>query len=434
MTTVVVGGGLAGALVARALDLAGREVMVVDANSEPGGIARAVHRDGYLLEPAVGSMLLPHPYLSPLVAGLPVEISEAAAPGRRRFVHHRGRTLEVRPGPSLVTSPLVSPWGKLRVASEPLVPTRGPSGESLEQFMVRRLGREAGRLVAWLMAAGVHAGDPSSLMAGAAFPALEQVQRSHGSLLRGLLAHRGGARPSPHVVTGGTAQLARAVARSLDGRWKSSWPVSHLEQAQKGWRVHGPGVIEARRVIAAVTPEILGRLHPPLVSRLIPTEWSPVAVVWLGLTGPALPQGFGVLIGPDERFSTVGFLFESAYAPDRAPPDRGLVKAIVGGATNPAAVALGDDELVERVTDELTRVLGSTVDPHMSHVVRHRPGIPQYTASRHRMVEELRRGMPPGLAVSGWAYDGVGLSHLAVAATRLASSGSACGVGVGARR
>jgi oxygen-dependent protoporphyrinogen oxidase len=422
MTTVVVGGGLAGALAARAIDLAGEDIVVVDAAREPGGIARPVRKDGYLLEPAVGSVRLPHPQLSRLIEGLTIQIRPVASSAR--FVHHRGRTTEIRPGPGLVTAPLVTPFGKLRAAVEPLLPPRSRPNESLEELLVRRLGREAGRLVGWLMAAGVHAGDPSALSAEAAFPAVTQLERQHGSLLRGAFAGRKAwrAAPTTHVVEGGLAEIAGAVARSLGERWKPSWPVGRLEQAGEGWRVHGLDVIEAKRVIAAVTPEILSDLDPSLAPAPIPTDWAPVAVVWLGVRSPVLPDGFGVLIGPEERFLTLGFLYESSYAPDRAPPGRGLIKAIVGGAVAPGAASLDEHELTEKVTDELARVLGSTLDVDMTHVVRHHPGIPQYTVSRHHMVKRLRATLPAGLDVCGWAYDGVGLSHLAAAATRLAKS------------
>lgn len=422
MTTVVVGGGLGGALAARALDLAGEEVVVLEAEEEPGGVARAVEVDGYLLEPAVGTLMLPNPVLERLLDGLDLEVRAAPPTARRRFIRHRGLTVEVRPGPGLLTSPLASPMGKLRAMAEPFV-SAGIGDESLEGFLVRRLGKEAGGLAAWLMAGGVHAGDPAALSVEAAFPALSHLEREHGSLLRGVLTNgrKGRPRPTTHVVTGGTAGLARAVAAKLGERWRNSWRASRLEPDGGGWRVHGPEDIAAERVVAAVSPAVMAELYPPLFPDPEPAPWAPVAVVWLGLAAPQLPEGFGVLIGPGEGFVTLGFLYESAYAPERAPAGRGLVKAIVGGATDPAAVDVGDDELEERVADELSRVLGSEVVVDMRHVVRHDPGIPQYTAGRRHMLARLRESLPPGLGVCGWAYDGVGVSHLATAAHHLAT-------------
>jgi protoporphyrinogen/coproporphyrinogen III oxidase len=425
MTVAVIGGGLAGALNARALQLAGEQVLVLDANREPGGIAFPVARDGFSLEPAAGTVMLPHPHLSPLLEGLGLGLIPATAAGLRRLVHHRGTTTEVAPGPRLLASPLLSARAKLRLLAEPFVRRGAPEDESLETFLVRRLGGEAGRLAAWLMAAGVHAGDPGRLSARAVTPMLIAAEQGHGSMLRGGLAARrrtgDATRPSTHMVEGGTASIAGAVAAELGEAWMGSWPVERIERAGEGWRLHGPDSLQADRVVAAVPPAILDRLLPDELELGADDPWAPVAVVWLGTTRP-LPEAIGALVGPDEGFASLGFLFESSYAPFRAPAGKGLVKAIVGGATSPAVVELDDEALIGRVRSELERVLGESPEVEMSHVVRHRPGIPQFTGERLRMVQRLGVSLPAGLTVAGWAYDGVGVSHLATAASSRAES------------
>lgn len=425
MTTLIVGGGLGGALTARALDLRGEDVVVVDAAAEPGGVTVPVRSGGYLLEPAAGTVLLPDPHLVPLLEGLDLKATPAGPVARRRFVHHRGRTVEVVPGPGVIATPLLSPRAKLRILAEPFIGRSASPEESLEGFLQRRLGAEAGRLGAWLMSAGVQAGDPARLVASRAFPMLTALEAGHGSLLRGALAapRRGPQeRATTHIIEGGTARIAGAVADALGDRWLRSWPVTRLEPTAEGWRVHGPGTLEASRVVTAVRPSRLAEIYPPLAPILEDSEAAPVAVVWLGLSSPELPEGIGALVGPEEGFATLGFLYESSYAPARAPGGRGLVKAIVGGAPAPGLVDLDDYEVVRRVTAELGAVLGTAPQVEMSHVVRHRPGIPQYTVSHGRMIDRVREELPPGLAVTGWAFDGVGVSRLAAGAVRTAAA------------
>ena len=423
MTVAVVGGGIAGAFTARALRQRGEQVVVVDAGAEPGGITTPIERHGYFLEPAAGTVMLPHPHLEPLLVGLGLDVVPAAA--SRRLVYRRGSTLALAPGPRLLASLLLTPRAKLRLLAEPFVRGGVTENESLETLLVRRLGREGGRLAAWFMAAGVHAGDPAQLAARAVAPMLVAAESSSGSLLRGALASRRrspATRPAPHVVGGGMSRLAAAVAADLGDAWMRSWPVERIERRGSGWRLHGAGsTLDASRVVAAIPPSALVQLlaDPPEIEPGDP--WAAVAVVWLGTAQP-LPEAIGVLVGPDEGFAVLGFLFESSYAPFRAPPGKGLVKAIVGGATNPGVVDLEDDDLIGRVRSELERVLGESPEVEMSHVVRHRPGIPQFTSERTRMLERLRRTLPQGLDVAGWAYDGVGISHLATAAVRRAES------------
>lgn len=418
MTTVVVGGGLAGSFAARALSRRGTEVVVVDAGEEPGGVTVPVRHQGYLLEPAAGTLLLPHPHLTPLLEGLDVTVVSAGVAATRRFLRVGGRSLDLVLGPGLLVAPVLSWPGKLRVVAEPLVGRANDPEESLSLFLQRRLGREAGRLVAGLMAAGVHGGDPERLSASAAFPALVALEQAHGSFFRSFLVRRGqGTRPSTHVVEGGIAAVARAVAVSLGSAWLAQWRVEKIERVGERWRLHGPEVLEADELVAAVPPEtLLELLREPGGEEW---DWAPVAVVWLGLVEPELPEALGCLVGPDEGLASLGFLYESAYAPGRAPAGRGLVKVLLGGARRPDVIDWGDAELVATATAELATVLGAIPRVEMSYVMRHRPGIPQYTARRRRQLERLRRALPPGISVVGWGYDGVGVSALATRASSL---------------
>lgn len=418
MTTVIVGGGLAGALNARALQLAGVEVVVVDAGEQPGGIAVAQQAGGYHLEPAAGSVILPHPQLSSLLAGLDVEVRPAASDSANRWLRHRGRTIPLRPS-RIMTSGILRPVEWLRLLAEPLVGAHEEE-DSLQEFLAGRLGDSAGRLAAWLVASGVHAGDPSRLAARETVPGMLAAVGAHGSLVRAALARpRTAVRPATHMVSGGTAAIARAVSELLGDAWTRGFEVERIERTGDGWLVHGPRTLEAERVIAAVSLRTLPSLYRDMPSP-DSLEYAPVAVVWLGTEEP-LPAAIGALAGPEEEMSTLGFLFESSYAPHRAPAGRGLVKAIVGGATRPALAGLSDAGLSDVVTAELEEVIGRRVSVNMRHVVRHLPGIPQFTPERRTFLDELERKLPPGLEVAGWEYDGVGVSSLAQAALRRAA-------------
>ena len=129
-----------------------------------------------------------------------------------------------------------------------------------------------------------------------------------------------------------------------------------------------------------------------------------------------------------------GCLFESSYAPERAPAGHWLAKVIAGGARAPHAVDLDDDALVAAVLDEVRGALGSDLDPELAHVVRHLPGIPQYEVGHHRRLADIDRLLAtrPGLHLTGWGYRGVGLGQIATDAVRVADvcSGAPAAPGV----
>ena len=426
MRVVVVGGGLSGLFTASELVAAGvDDVLVVDAAHGPGGLTRTMEKDGYSLEPAAGSFSLPHPALSPILERSRIEIEPA--PAATRFVFVDGRLVPIRPGPSALLAPVFSIPSKVGALAEPLRPRAvvGPE-ESLSDFLRRRFGSRAGNLIAWLMASGVYAGDPERLSAEAAFPILGTLEREHGSVVLGGLRARQSRssriRPRPHVPTGGMTVLAESIASSLQGRFRGGFAVESVRRRRGAWEVSGPDTITADVVVLAIRPEIASKVLGEALGerQALPTS-APVLVVGLGGTGAPLPTGFGVLVGPEEGLATRGVLFESSYAPSRAPTGSWLAKMIIGGAGG--RLPQGDDEaVIEVAREELARIVSREVRPEVTIVARHEDGIPQYDIGHrawlHGVDATLRRH--PGLHVAGWAYRGVGVANQAADAARLA--------------
>jgi len=428
----VVGGGLAGLFTTSELIRSGVEdILVLEKAPEPGGVIRTIQRDGYMLEPAAGTLLLPHPHLSPLLERTRVKVRPAEPEAGLRHVYTRGRMVSLPTSPRAIFAPLVPFTAKLRGALEPFVRTGpGSPDESLDSFLRRRVGSGLGRMLAWVAASGVFAGDPTRLSAAACFPSLTALEEEAGSIVRGglrRLRHRspGSSRPMSHLPEGGMTALAETLARSLGDRFRGGFEVNSIIRGPSGWLLEGAEPIRADRVVLAVSP----RVAAPLVGgdlglSLAQSVNAPVVVVGLG--GPAgsvqLPAGFGVITGPDESFATRGILFESSYAPSRAPEGHHLAKVIAGGAVRPDVADWGDDQVLETVIKEMTRVLGSDATPSFTEIIRHVPGIPQYQVGHLSWLGELDRmlaGMP-GLHLTGWGYRGVGVAHVASDAVSVA--------------
>lgn len=432
MRVIVVGGGLAGLFTASELTAAGvDDVLVVEKADEPGGVASTIERDGFQLEPAAGSTSLPHPQLSPILETIGAEMAPASS-SQLRYVYTGGRLVELPSSPRAVLAPLVPVHSKLRAIIEPMVRRRSSWGdESLEAFCRRRFGRGAGGMVAWLMASGVYAGDPRRLSARAAFPMLVALEEGHGSVIRGALRARGVRpadvpRPVPHVPVGGMAALARSAADTLGDRYRGGFEVGSVRREERRWVVEGPETLTAESVVLACRPrQAGGMVDDELSAHLEESVSAPVVVVGLGgSTDLVVPPGFGALIGPSEQMVSLGVLFESSYAPQRAPEGSWLLKVVAGGATNREAAGWDTDRIVQRVGGEAALVLGADLDASFIEVVRHVPGIPQYNVGHGRWLDELGRLLSdrPGLHLTGWGYRGVGVARLATQAALLAGA------------
>lgn len=429
MIVGVIGAGLSGLLVASELQRRGVETVVFEAADRVGGVARTVRDRGFLLEPAGGSFMLPHPALDHFISNFSLDVTPARSAGRR-YVWAAHGLVELPSNPlGLVAAPIVSTGAKVRAVAEIGVTSTSPDGETLLGFMQRRFGDEAGGVAAQLAGAGVFGGDPSRLGVEASFPRLVEMERTSGSILRAAVDGRrrvaGAQRPRLHVPIDGMGALLEGLAADLGDRVMLGSAVESIEQTGGRWRIAGSEHVDVDRVVAAVDPEALSRIAPDALRAVLRGRpAAPVAVVGLG--GPSerldLPSGFGALYLPEPGRVGLGALFESSYAPGRAPEGSSLVKVIVGGARNPHIMEWSDDYLVRVVGGELTQMLGASIDVEWTHVTRHSRGIPQYNVGHLRWIERLEAVLRsvPGLSVTGWGYRGVGIGHVAADALRVA--------------
>ncbi|HEV2969495.1 MAG TPA: protoporphyrinogen oxidase [Pirellulales bacterium] len=194
----VIGGGIAGLAAAhRLLELdPSVRVTLFEASGRLGGSLHTVSRDGFLIEQGADSFITNVPWGVDLCRriGLADELIGTNPEGRRAFVVRRGRLRPVPDGfmlmaPSriwpVLTTPILSPLGKLRLAWEFFIPRRSGDGdESLASFVRRRLGREAFERLVQPLVAGIYTADPEKLSLAGTVPRFQEMERQHGGLIR----------------------------------------------------------------------------------------------------------------------------------------------------------------------------------------------------------------------------------------------------------
>src|SRR5262245_40620255 len=226
MRVIVIGGGISGLAAAHWIDERVRarghaaEVTVLEALARAGGNVHTVREDGFLVEAGPNGWLDRELAARTLLRDLGLEgnLVRSRPAARRRFIVRQGRLCRVPDSPpALVSSPALSPLGKLRLLLEPFAP--GPPRdveETVFEFARRRIGKEASEYLVDAAVSGVSAGDSRRLSARAAFPLMVEMEREHGSLIRAMIARRKAARPAPLVsLDRGLGMIIGALARSL---------------------------------------------------------------------------------------------------------------------------------------------------------------------------------------------------------------------------
>lgn len=440
------------------------QVTVVEASGRPGGVIGTVRRDGWLVERSADTFLAARPEAIGLArrCGLEAELVGVTPEVRRALVWSHGRPLPVPAGfrllapsriGSMLATPLLSPWGRLRVLLERWLPPRRPQGqdddESLERFVVRRLGREAFERLVQPLAAGIWTADPARLSMAAACPEFLAMERESGSLWRGermrqRTTPRGndvaGARYGQFLTLAGgmetlparLAELLRdrgvrfvhgsagAVSRSAAGGWLV--PVG-LPSAGEPLELAADAVVIATP--APVAARLLSGVDAALARELAAIEYAGSAVVSLGFrrgdVGHPLDAA-GMVVPRCAGRRILAASFSSAKFPDRAPAGCVLLRVFIGGALDPEAVLLDDAALVERARAELAALLGVRGAPLLEQVDRWQGAMPQYHVGHLERVAaiEAATGRLDGLALAGAAYRGVGIPQV-IASGRMAA-------------
>jgi oxygen-dependent protoporphyrinogen oxidase len=198
------------------------------------------------------------------------------------------------------------------------------------------------------------------------------------------------------------------------------------------WRVvlDGAPALDSDIIVLAVPPgaaaTLVQGLDPPLAAVLSAIPSAPIASVALGYETKGLGHplnGFGFLVPRNEGPRVLGALWDSSIFAGRAPEGQALIRAMVGGARDPRAVGLDDEQLVRTVRDDLNVIMGIDAPPTMTHIVRHRVGIPQYTVGHADRLKAIDRALErlPGLHVTGNGYKGVAVNGCISDATAVAA-------------
>jgi len=416
---------------------------LLERSARCGGALETIRRDGFVIETGADSFLSEKPAAAELARrlGLRAELIPTRETYRKTYVVRAGRLVEIPAGFSLLApahlgpvfrSSLFSPLGKLRIAMEPYIAARTSNDdESLESFVTRRLGREVLERVAQALAGGIYTADPKRLSMTATMPRFVEMERRHGSVVKGMRAAENARAAKSSETSGarwslfqsfknGMATLPEVLAARLGGSIRKGAEVVAMSRNGDAWRLalaDGES-IDADAVICAApayaAARIVAAILPAAAKILAEISYASAATVNLtfresDFDGP--PRAFGFVVPAIEHRRIIAASFSSFKFEGRAPAGAILARAFVGGEMSREMMSLSDDEMVAAVRDEFRSLLGVSAAPGFAEVRRWPDSMPQYEVGHLARVAEIERAIAqiPRFAIAGAAYRGVGI-------------------------
>lgn len=435
MRVLIVGGGITGLSAAyelvKASEASGTPVAVrvLEASPRLGGKIRTEHFEGATVEAGPDAFLTAKPWALELVRELGLEdrLLATARPRGRVYVFSRG---SLRPLPDgmlgLWNGPLS--WrGRARALLDLVLSRREPdTDETVAEFVVRRLGREALERIFQPLVAGVYAGEPEKLSLRSTLGYLWDMERRDRSLLLGMRRRLSAEAPKEGrtlfmSLQGGMQELVETLAGELGpGTVSLNAKVDEVVATGRGCEVRmGSGeVLTAEAVLltvpAPVAGALLDRADPELAAELRAIPFASSLTAFLSYPRGAVPgplEGFGFLVPREENRYIIACTWVSSKFPGRSKDGEAHLRVFAGGQGRQKDIEMGDAEVLRRIRTDLQEIMGIREEPKLALVYRWNLASPVYPSgheARLARIESRVSGLP-GVYLAGASYRGVGI-------------------------
>ena len=452
----VIGGGISGLAAAHHLveESQRRKVPVhlrlFESSDRLGGVIHTVRQEGFLLEGGPDSFISEKPWGLELCRriGIGPQLIGTSENHRRTFIVRKGKLLPVPDGFYLmaptkiwpvVSTPIFSWPGKLRMAADLVLPRRKVANdrqdESLANFVRRRLGREALERMAQPLVGGIYTADPEELSLRAAMPRFLEMEKLHRSLILAMLQQRrkissnnnseiAGPRYGLFVSLGeGMNVLVQSLEKKLPaGSVELNAEVVSLRwnPSQKLWalRLGNGNEIEAEAVCLALpaytSANLLEGIDQGISKQLRMIRYASTATVNLAYRLEDIREsidGFGFVVPAIEGREMLACTFSHVKFTGRAPKELALLRVFMGGALQPKVLEYEDTKLIQVIKRNLKELLGIGANPMFFWIERHLLAMAQYRVGHLDLVADLEVNLHkfPTLQLAGNAFTGVGI-------------------------
>lgn len=443
---VIIGAGLTGLTLGWYLKKAGKKVLLLEKNKRTGGVINTVKANGFTFETGPNTGIIGTPELVELFDDLHGKLKpEIANPkAKNRWIWKGGQWCPLPSGlMSAVSTPLFSLKDKFRILGEPFRKAGNNPYETVDQLVLRRMGKSYLEYAVEPFISGIYAGDPSRLVTRFALPKLYNLEQNYGSFIKGAIRKK--KEPKSEIekrvsrevfsVEGGLKNLTDHLSKDIDSgnihleinnikiyTKKKKFIINYNNNENSAEQVISEKVITT--IDSDNLAPILTFLPQKDIDDITNLNYAKVvqAVVcykkWKGIE----LNSFGGLVPSKEKRNSLGILFPSSIFSGRAPKEGAILSVFLGGLRRPEIIELGDNDIKKMVLTEIQETLQTNQEPDLFNIYRYHKAIPQYEASSEKRYEAIAavEKKYSGLILAGNIRDGIGMADRVKQAKQIA--------------
>ncbi|WP_066835195.1 protoporphyrinogen oxidase [Rufibacter ruber] len=400
MKVAIIGAGISGLALAYYLQKLGIRYDLFESSSEVGGMVKSRAQSGYQLELGPHALQM-NGELQDLLQELKLDsqIIWPAQAAQQRFILRNGKFHSIPTSPlKLLLNSFFSWHTKLQISQEVQKPRQEIPGETVGHFFLRRFGQEVVDYLVQPLVAGVYGGDPDTLLLEKTFPAMKELERAHGSVLKGLVKQHKGEPSQIFTLAPGLQALPNAIASKLvslhldhevemihKNRGKFFLSIRHDQEGLSDEEYD----LVVLALPAHAAAELLEYTAPGLSAALQNVNYAPLTVVHTAYrkqnVGFTL-NGLGALHPGKENPVSTGSIWSSSVFPAVCPEGEVLFSSFVH--SGPASAA----QVPQKVHRELQQnysISGSPLFQHCHVWPKALPQPDQFILDVHRLAEVL---------------------------------------------
>lgn len=442
---VIIGAGITGLTAAYYIQKEANEINqpiqieILESSLRVGGKINTIRKDGYVIEKGPESFLDASNSMRDLARDLQIE---------HEMMKHRdgdfyicagkhlhklpssfilGGSAEVTP---LATTGLISLVGKVRACGDLFIgKSKNKQDESIGDFFTRRFGKEVVENLVEPILAGTLAGDIDHLSMNAMFPRFYELEKSHRSLIFGLLATQYGflnantIKPQVHYETfrNGLLTLIEELQNALSPHAiKMGYKVKRLEPLKNGKTaiyLDNKDKIDADAVIVT-TPFHVTKTFMPEVMEEVQTaalRSASIATVSMAFKTEDIEKYkkvINIFTSRNSDTAITSCTFATNKWDNVAPDGHELLRVYIGRVGDETIVELADQEIEKTVLNDLNMMLGLTAKPLFTIVSRWQQGMPQYSVGHEGRLKELKNQLSksyPNVTLAGSSFEGISM-------------------------